>query len=250
MVTSRHQCRRFSPGDRRDGHPLLVQLQYHDQLRQPDHPSPPPTHRRRGGLSPDAAPTGPTQAAVGVPPAYRDVGFSVARSGENSPGDDTAAAVATHWRPRKPTSASSRLPRSACSTPVESAAMAYCKGFAARHYPGASAAGVGEAAGEEILYAGDANLTDEQIAALPFDLYRQGYHYYRKTNAHPGSTFKYTMSSKTTAQALFRCPGKPQSAVIPHPLIGRRAYFLPWDVCARASPRAASAQPRNTPNYA
>ena len=128
--------------------------------------------------------------------------------------------------------------------------MAYCKGFAARHYPGASAAGVGEAAGEEILYAGDANLTDEQIAALPFDLYRQGYHYYRKTNAHPGSTFKYTMSSKTTAQALFRCPGKPQSAVIPHPLIGRRAYFLPWDVCARASPRAASAQPRNTPNYA
>ena len=77
------------PGDRRDGHPLLVQLQYHDQLRQPDHPSPPPTHRRRGGLSPDAVPTGPTQPALGVPPTYRDVGFSVARSGENSPGDDT-----------------------------------------------------------------------------------------------------------------------------------------------------------------
>ena len=82
------------PGDRRDGHPLLVQLQYHDQLRQPDHPSPPPTHRRRGGLSPDAVPTGPTQAALGVPPAYRDVGFSVARSGENSPGDDNRAGVA------------------------------------------------------------------------------------------------------------------------------------------------------------
>ena len=48
---------------------------------------------------------------------------------------------------------------------------------------------------EKLLYAGDANLTDEQIAALPFDLYRQGYEYYWKTHAHPGSTFKYTMSS-------------------------------------------------------
>ena len=38
---------------------------------------------------PDAVPTGPTQPALGVPPTYRDVGFSVARSGENSPGDDT-----------------------------------------------------------------------------------------------------------------------------------------------------------------
>ncbi|MCD2486647.1 hypothetical protein LRN66_14815, partial [Staphylococcus aureus] len=42
---------------------------------------------------------------------------------------------------------------------------------------------------------GDANLTDEQIARLPFDLYRQGYQYYRKTHAHPNSTFKYTTSS-------------------------------------------------------
>ncbi len=38
-------------------------------------------------------------------------------------------------------------------------------------------------------------MTDEQIDALPFDLYRQGYHYYWRTNAHPYSTFKYTMSS-------------------------------------------------------
>ena len=52
-----------------------------------------------------------------------------------------------------------------------------------------------EMTGGNILYAGDANLTDEQIAALPFDLYRQGYQYYWKTHAHPGSTFKYTMSS-------------------------------------------------------
>lgn len=52
-----------------------------------------------------------------------------------------------------------------------------------------------EMTGGNILYAGDANLTDEQIAALPFDLYRQGYEYYWKTHAHPNATFKYTMSS-------------------------------------------------------
>jgi uncharacterized protein len=33
-------------------------------------------------------------------------------------------------------------------------------------------------AGGEVLYSGDANLTDEQIAKLPYDLSRQGYEYY------------------------------------------------------------------------
>jgi uncharacterized protein len=59
----------------------------------------------------------------------------------------------------------------------------------------ASDARAQEAAGGQVIYAGDANLTDEQIAKLPFDLYRQGYEYYWKTHAHPNSTFKYTMSS-------------------------------------------------------
>ena len=59
----------------------------------------------------------------------------------------------------------------------------------------ASDARAQEAAGGEVIYAGDTRLTDEQIASLPFDLYRQGFEYYGKTHAHPNSTFKYTMSS-------------------------------------------------------
>lgn len=59
----------------------------------------------------------------------------------------------------------------------------------------ASAARAQEAAGGEIRYAGAADLTDAQIAAQPFALYRQGYEYYWKTHACPTSTFKYTMSS-------------------------------------------------------
>ena len=52
-----------------------------------------------------------------------------------------------------------------------------------------------EAITGEITYVADAKLTDEQIAALPFELYRQGFEYYGKTHAHPNSTFRYTESS-------------------------------------------------------
>lgn len=59
----------------------------------------------------------------------------------------------------------------------------------------ASDARAQEASGGKIIYASDTILTDEQIAKLPFELYREGFEYYWKTYAHPNSTFRYTMSS-------------------------------------------------------
>lgn len=52
-----------------------------------------------------------------------------------------------------------------------------------------------EVSGGKVTYVGDVQLTDEQIAKLPFELYRQGLEYYGKTHAHPNSSGKYTMSS-------------------------------------------------------
>jgi len=59
----------------------------------------------------------------------------------------------------------------------------------------ASDARAQEAAGGEIIYAGIASITDEEIAKTSTDLYREGYQYYYRTHAHPNSTFLYTMSS-------------------------------------------------------
>ena len=60
----------------------------------------------------------------------------------------------------------------------------------------ASAARAQEAAGGKVLYAmSGPQLTDEQIAKLPFELYRQGFEYYGKTHVVPGSTGNYTLSS-------------------------------------------------------
>jgi len=59
----------------------------------------------------------------------------------------------------------------------------------------ASDARVQEAAGGKMIYAGVASITDEEIAKIQTDLYREGYVYYYRTHAHPNSTFLYTMSS-------------------------------------------------------
>lgn len=80
----------------------------------------------------------------------------------------------------------------------------------------ASDARAQEMAGGKILYAGDADMTDEQIAALPFEMYRQGYEYYWRTHAHPGSTFKYTMSSLLD---LMRWDATDQIELIDQPLL-------------------------------
>jgi uncharacterized protein len=88
-----------------------------------------------------------------------------------------------------------------------------------------------------VLYSGDANLTDEQIAKLPFDLYRQGYEYYWKTHAHPGSTFKYTTSSLLD---LMRWDATNQIELIDQPLLmiaGSKAdsLYMTKDAFAKAS---------------
>jgi len=101
----------------------------------------------------------------------------------------------------------------------------------------ASAARAQEAADGAVLYSGDANLTDEQIAKLPFDLYRQGYEYYWKTHAHPNSTFKYTTSS---LMDLMRFDATNQIELIDRPLLmiaGSKAdsLYMSEDAFAKAT---------------
>jgi fermentation-respiration switch protein FrsA (DUF1100 family) len=101
----------------------------------------------------------------------------------------------------------------------------------------ASVARAQEAAGGEVLYSGDANLTDEQIAKLPFDLYRQGYEYYWKTHAHPNSTFRYTTGSLLD---LMRWDATNQIELINQPLLmiaGSKAdsLYMTQDAFAKAT---------------
>ncbi|WP_235964394.1 alpha/beta hydrolase [Pedobacter gandavensis] len=59
----------------------------------------------------------------------------------------------------------------------------------------ASDARAQEAAGAEVIYTGVVMPTDEEVAKISTDLYREGFMYYYRTHAHPNSTFKYTLSS-------------------------------------------------------
>ncbi|MGE6394059.1 alpha/beta hydrolase [Chryseobacterium scophthalmum] len=59
----------------------------------------------------------------------------------------------------------------------------------------ASDARAQEAAGGKIIYSGVASITDEEIEKTSTDLYREGYIYYYRTNAHPNSTFLYPTSN-------------------------------------------------------
>ncbi|MBR6636946.1 MAG: alpha/beta hydrolase, partial [Phascolarctobacterium sp.] len=55
-----------------------------------------------------------------------------------------------------------------------------------------------ESSGGKISYSGNVDLdalTEERIAKIPTDLYREGMMYYGKTHRHPNSTFRYTTSS-------------------------------------------------------
>ena len=101
----------------------------------------------------------------------------------------------------------------------------------------ASAARAQEASGGKVLYSGDADMTDAQIAALPFEMYRQGYEYYWRTHAHPASTFKYTTSSLLD---LMRWDATDQLDLIDQPLLmlaGNKADsgYMTDDAFAKAS---------------
>ena len=101
----------------------------------------------------------------------------------------------------------------------------------------ASDARAQEKAGGKIPYSGDADMTDAQIAALPFEMYRQGYEYYWRTHAHPGSTFKYTTSS---LMDLMRWDATDEIELINQPLLmiaGSKAdsLYMSEDAFAKAT---------------
>lgn len=103
----------------------------------------------------------------------------------------------------------------------------------------ASEARAQQAAGGEVLYAaeGFTELTDEQIAELPFELYSQGAIYYGRTHAHPNSTARYTKSSLLD---LMRWDATDQIELIDQPLLmiaGSEAetLYMSEDAFAKAS---------------
>jgi len=94
-----------------------------------------------------------------------------------------------------------------------------------------------EANNGAVLYANDVQLTDSQIEALPFELYRQGLVYYGKTHAHPNASSKYTLSSLLD---LMRWDATDQIDLLNQPLlmiVGSKAdsLYLSEDAFAKAT---------------
>lgn len=101
----------------------------------------------------------------------------------------------------------------------------------------ASKARAQEVAGGEVTYVGTTIPSDEEIAKIPTDLYREGYIYYYKTHAHPNSTFKYTMSSLID---LMTFDAASQMDLIEQPLLmiaGSKAdtYYMSEDAFGKAT---------------
>jgi len=94
-----------------------------------------------------------------------------------------------------------------------------------------------EAAGGEARYVGGGDpLTDEQIAAMPFDLYREGTVYYQRSHAHPNAGGGYTMSSLIDLMAW---DATDQIELIDQPLLmmaGSKAdsYYMTDEAFAKA----------------
>lgn len=108
----------------------------------------------------------------------------------------------------------------------------------------ASAARAQEVAGGKVLYiGGGAPQTDEQIAALPFEMYREGVVYYERTHGHPNSGAypnsggAYTVSSLLD---LMRWDATDQIELIDKPLLmiaGSKAdsLYMTEDAFAKAT---------------
>ncbi|MBN6066456.1 alpha/beta hydrolase [Aggregatibacter actinomycetemcomitans] len=82
----------------------------------------------------------------------------------------------------------------------------------------ASDARAKEAATGKIDYspAFGSGMTAEQVAALPFEMYREGYEYYAQSHAHPNSKTNYTLSS---LQDLMTFDARDQAELIDQPLL-------------------------------
>ena len=100
-----------------------------------------------------------------------------------------------------------------------------------------------EARGGEVRYVGNMpKMSKEEVAKMPFDLYREGYEYYLETHAHPNSTFRYTQSSLLD---LMRFDATDQIELINQPLLmlaGSKADTR--DMTENAFAKAVNAQPK------